>query len=232
MIDKPDRDNFEQWNAEMARKYDPDAYHHHPSPLVRFVERRRVRTILKFLTPTEGTEVLEVGCGAGNVLEQIRGARLFGVDICDEMLGKARDRLGARATLVKSDAAALPFSDGRFCRVYCTEVLEHVLDPRAVMVEIRRVLAPDGIAVVSVPNEAMINRFKDIALGNPVGRRLLREGSNGYHASPRMDDEWHLHAFDANMLRQVCSGIFDIQEIAAIPFPGLPARFVARLTPR
>lgn len=225
------RDNFEQWNAEMAHRYNPDAYHHHPSALVRFIEGRRVKTVLKLMAPTEGTQVLEVGCGAGNVLEQVRGARLFGVDISDEMLAKATARMGARATLIKADAACLPFADRTFDRVFCTEVLEHVLDPRAVLIEIRRVLTPDGVAVVSIPNEALINTVKRVILDNPAGRLLMHEGGVGYKASRKMDDEWHLHSFDLAMLRDVTSGIFNIERLVPVPFPTMPIRYVARLSP-
>lgn len=224
-------ENFESWNAEMARKYDPDAYHHHPNPAIRRIEETRVRTILKFIRPTEGARVLEVGCGAGNVLERVVGAELTGIDLCDHLLEKANSRLGARARLIKADATSLPFDDSYFNIVYCTEVLEHVLDPRAVIAEMRRVLRSDGIAVVSVPNEAIINNIKKVVLGNPVGRMLLGEKPGTYHASKKMDDEWHLHSFDLKLLREVTDQIFRIERVAPIPFAAMPVRYVVRMIP-
>jgi SAM-dependent methyltransferase len=50
-----------------------------------------------------------------------------------------------------ADAQALPFPDGVFQRVECDAVLEHVRDPRRVMSEIRRVLAPGGYAHLVTP---------------------------------------------------------------------------------
>jgi len=52
---------------------------------------------------------------------------------------------------VAADAEALPFPDGVFQRVECDAVLEHVRDPRRVMSEIRRVLAPGGYAHLVTP---------------------------------------------------------------------------------
>lgn len=52
---------------------------------------------------------------------------------------------------VFGDAARLPFSDGSFGAVACYEVLEHVRQPDAVMAEIARVLAPGGVAELSMP---------------------------------------------------------------------------------
>ena len=46
-------------------------------------------------------------------------------------------------------AEALPYADGEFDVVLCTQVLEHVVEPASVFAEIRRVLVPGGVALVS-----------------------------------------------------------------------------------
>jgi hypothetical protein len=53
---------FKDWNEEMVKKYDPDAFHHHSNPIIRFIERERVRAILGLLKGTREGRVLEVGC--------------------------------------------------------------------------------------------------------------------------------------------------------------------------
>ena len=66
---KPEK--FREWNEKMVKKYDPDAFHHHPNPAVRFIEAKRVNTILKLIDIRyKGGRLLEVGCGAGNILEK------------------------------------------------------------------------------------------------------------------------------------------------------------------
>ena len=52
---------------------------------------------------------------------------------------------------VAADAEQLPFPSNRFQRVECDAVLEHVLNPRRVMCEIRRVLAPGGYVHLVTP---------------------------------------------------------------------------------
>ncbi|MCB9521259.1 MAG: class I SAM-dependent methyltransferase [Myxococcales bacterium] len=228
------RENFEAWNEEMVREFDPGEYHDHPSPVVRAVERMRVSRIIALLQATPTSRVLEVGCGAGNILERIADAELHGVDISDYILEKARVRLGARATLLKADGEHLPYPDAHFDRVYCSEVLEHVLDPAAVVREMRRVLKPNGIAVVSVPNEATINQAKRLLFRTgPLGRLILRSGEGGYEAVENMQDHWHLHEFDERMLRQVCEPVFSVGKVEGIPLPAPAAlRLVAQLRPR
>lgn len=52
---------------------------------------------------------------------------------------------------VKADAAQLPLAAGSYPAVLCSEVLEHVSDPRPVLAEIYRVLQPGGTALITVP---------------------------------------------------------------------------------
>lgn len=226
-----DRSQFTAWNEEMVQRFDPDAYHTHSPLPIRLVERLRVRAIRNLLDAGERTRVLEVGVGGGNVLERVPGRR-FGLDLSPFILRKAQARLGAAAELVRGDAMALPFADGSFDRVFCSEVLEHVLEPEAVVREMLRVLAAGGFAVVSVPNEALINRVKAIVFRLPLGRRLTGGGGGEYQVSEKMDDEWHLHQFDRARLEQAVAGRFDIDALVGVPSRLMPLRWVARLRPR
>lgn len=227
-----DRRAFTAWNEEMVQRFDPDAYHTRSALPVRVVERLRVRAIRRMLAATAESRVLEVGVGGGNVLERIPGRRV-GIDLSPFILQKAQARLGAAAGLVRGDAMMLPFADGVFDRVYCSEVLEHVLEPEAVVREMRRVLRPAGWAVVSVPNEALINRVKAMLFRLPLGRRLVAGGGEGgYQPSEKMDDEWHLHEFDRTRLERAVAGRFTIDAIAGVPSRLAPLRLVARLRPR
>jgi ubiquinone/menaquinone biosynthesis C-methylase UbiE len=227
-------ENFEEWNEEMIRRFDPERYHEHPSPLVRFIERRRVSTIIDLLGARSSHRVLEVGCGAGNILEQMpRGADLHGIDISDYILEKARRRLGDRAKIVKADAEALPYENSSIDRVYCSEVLEHVLSPGKVLAEMRRVVRPDGVVVVSVPNEGLIDRLKGIlSYTGPLRRIVLGEDKDGYKSAEKMTDEWHLHHFTREMLEREAGPSFVVRKMVAVPSRALPLRWVAQLQPR
>jgi SAM-dependent methyltransferase len=226
-----DRENFAAWNEAMVAKYDPDLYHQHPSPLVRFIEGRRVRAVIKLVDAKPDQAILEVGCGAANVLEQIPCGTLTGLDLSDSLLEKARKRMGDRATLVKGNAEAMPFDNASFDVIYCTEVLEHVLDPRAVLVEMRRVLKPGGHIVVSIPNEDLINNLKDMLRKTGLFKLVLGGKQDDYQVSEKMDDEWHLHNFDLALLRQTAAEIFGVVRVMAAPFALLPLRYAARLDP-
>ena len=121
--------------------------------------------------------VLDAGCGEGVVTEWLRdglpGARVVGVDASNDALREASERV-PEASFEPGDVQALPFADGSFDLVVCTEVLEHVADPRAALVELRRVSR--GRVVVTVPHEPFF-RAGNLARG----RHLRRLGSTPGH---------------------------------------------------
>ena len=220
-------EEFKAWNEGMIHKYDPDAFHRHPNPLVRFVERKRVKTIFHLMRVRPGDRILEVGCGAGNVIEQSGGGRLFGIDISETVLLKARKRLKEKAYLFQGDAQNLPFKDQVFTHVICSEVLEHLLDPSMALNEIQRVMFQEGVAIVSIPNELWINRIKSVLISLKIFH-WFRSGD--YQAMPeRMEDEWHLHTFSLEGWLDLFKKFFRVTRLERIPFMWLPLRYVVRL---
>lgn len=212
-----------QWNERMVQKYDPDLYHQHQNPVIRWIESCRVRGVLKYIPQDESAQVLEVGCGAGNVLAQVRSKVRHGVDLSRFILRKAQNRLGASATVLCSTAEYLPYQDAQFDCVYCTEVIEHTIDPQVVIKEMLRVLKPRGVLIVTVPNEGLIDRLKGVIESLGLYRLFF---SSGEFSSPK-SNEWHLHNFDKEMLVQVMGTGWERRRIDPIPLFLLPLRYVA-----
>jgi 2-polyprenyl-3-methyl-5-hydroxy-6-metoxy-1,4-benzoquinol methylase len=127
----------------------------------RFYHGRRFKNLCNLASKTEGT-LLDVGCDGGTLLEKIAAkvapSRVVALDLSGEAvrytLGKRPDFAGLIA-----DAEALPFRDGVFEAIFCSEVMEHIERPQTLMAEIKRCLSPDGYAVVAVPHENMLYKF-------------------------------------------------------------------------
>jgi SAM-dependent methyltransferase len=101
--------------------------------------------------------VLEVGCGAGTDLIRFAkgGARVTGVDIAPSAVALAKQNFaqqGLEADLREADGEHLPFADGSFDVVYAHGVVQYTANDRALVDEVRRVLAPGGTAVFQVYN--------------------------------------------------------------------------------
>ncbi|MDP9226760.1 MAG: class I SAM-dependent methyltransferase [Actinomycetota bacterium] len=96
--------------------------------------------------------VLDVATGtAGVALEIVNrtGARVVGLDISSEMLGRGRDKirrqgLTERIALVVGTGERLPFDDATFDALTFTYLLRYVQDPPAVLRELARVVKPGG----------------------------------------------------------------------------------------
>ncbi|MCH2185781.1 class I SAM-dependent methyltransferase, partial [Myxococcota bacterium] len=104
-----------------------------------------------------GKDVLEVGVGAGtdHVQWARAGARLTGIDLTQEGVDLASERLsmeGLQANLRAADAEALPFDDASFDIVYSYGVLHHSPNTVRCISELHRVLRPGGTALIMVYN--------------------------------------------------------------------------------
>lgn len=213
---------FREWNEEMVARYDIERYYERSHPLVRWIEKRRIDTLVRLAAPKAGDRVLEVGCGAGHVLERFGECRRTGIDLSEGMIAKTRRRLGGGVTLVRGVAESLPVASGAYDIVLCTEVLEHTRAPDTVIAELMRVAAPGARVVVSIPNEVAIDRAKRTLRAIPILRTMLRSlAAEG--------NEWHLHHFDRAFLERIVAGRARIRELAGVPAGPLAVRYVALL---
>ena len=127
-----------------------------------------------------GGRVLEAGCGLGQyvLLLRERGWRAVGVDWSVDAL--AGCRRVARAPLAAMELRALAVRDGTIGAYISLGVVEHDPDgPDAILAEARRVLAPGGVIVVSVPYLNGLRRLAAPYLRRR-GRRLAARGGSFY----------------------------------------------------
>ena len=125
------------------------------SPSGRRRAERRAAIFVEGCSLAPGRRVLELGCGTGIFLEKVAasGARLVGLDLSEDLLAKARARLGAVSNVVlhRGNAEHLPYADATFDTVYGSSVLHH-LDLDRALGEVLRVLRPGGRCAFTEPN--------------------------------------------------------------------------------
>ena len=222
------KENFEQWNEKMARKYNPDTYHSSSNLFIKHIENQRVKSILDLLKIEDSDEVIEIGCGAGNILEKINKGRLVGIDLSDFLLEMAKKKLkDKKVYLLKANAEDLPqeIKNKKYDKVICSEVIEHVQCPHKVIDEISKIIHSKSTIVISVPNEGFINKLKQIFIKLKIFFFFFP------NISKKMDNEWHLHSFDLALLRKITQGKLKIEKIKPIPFWFFPIRYVVKFKP-
>ncbi|MSU62670.1 MAG: methyltransferase domain-containing protein [Pedosphaera sp.] len=113
---------------------------------------------LKPLRP--GARVLDVGCGAGQVVGRLTeaGFEAHGVDVSEPNIERAR-KFSSRCQMY--DGKHLPFPDRHFASAGALNVLEHVEEPEAFIHELVRVVEPGGRVLISSPNFFRVLGFRD-----------------------------------------------------------------------
>ena len=138
------------------------------------------------LMPKKPASVLDVGCGDGywcSVLRSRGIARVVGVDISPARVIFAAQHV-AEASFGQVLATNLPFADKTFDVATCVEVLEHVIDPEAVMRELGRVAR--NYVIITVPHDR-----QPMVVLCP-------------HCLNTFPVDGHLHAFTPEKLSQMC----------------------------
>ena len=108
--------------------------------------------IIKLMDEHGYDSALDVGCGTGGLIDAVLAEKpdkeFTGIDISEEMIRIAKEKLAGRASLIVGDSESLPFSDGSFDIVICNHSFHHYPAPEKVLFEIRRVLREGGMFIM------------------------------------------------------------------------------------
>jgi SAM-dependent methyltransferase len=180
--------------------------------------RRPIRAALQLLKQTHAIsnqDVAELGSGLGFNLEIFAGdSRVVGI----EGLSSAAESATGRGipTIVADLARTVPLESERYDLVLCVDVLEHLLDPSHCVAEAHRILKPNGLLVVNVPNHFTLSGRLRITFGS---------GIDSVRFFPQHAD-WnypHLRFFRyASIVDLLCRGDFRIEEDWSGQFASIP----------
>jgi 2-polyprenyl-3-methyl-5-hydroxy-6-metoxy-1,4-benzoquinol methylase len=218
--------DVEAFNDRLAREHPIDDYYDRSPLPIRLIERRRLAIIREMIGEAAGLDLAEIGSGGGHVLRMFPKARITAIDVSDVFLDTARKNLaGYDARFVKGEVDKLDLPAESFDRVICTEVLEHTVDPEAILRTIARLLRPKGVAVITVPNDPLINRLKGIVRRTPVGYLLRGRIQWG-------GDEFHLHQWTPREFENLLAKHFRVTARKSAPHDALPIRACFRCISR
>lgn len=137
---------YEKWSkteeGDQNKWLEKDSFHY-----------ERFMSYLKLSKPyiKENSKILDIGCGEGNLLSILPKCKKYGIDIASRYVKIAKKK-NPKAVIKIGDVEKLPFKDGFFDFVFCTEVIEHVSNPKQLLKEIKRVLKPKAKALISTYN--------------------------------------------------------------------------------
>lgn len=154
--------------------------------LDRCVTALKTQVIMKL---AQGGPSLDIGCGSGLYTTALPDA--IGIDLNKEFEGTIN------TPDYFMDARDLGFPDESFNTVALLDTLEHVPEPGLVIKEAWRVLKPNGVLVLTDPNDTVLFwarllalRFRDAFRGNPG----------------------HVHKFDKDQLIELTTPLFKLEK--------------------
>jgi SAM-dependent methyltransferase len=179
----------------------------------RAAEAANRREILDTLLPRPGGVLLDLGCGDGRFTMEVgRRAgvgRVLGLELVDEIAALAR-RNGVEVE--QADLAGrLPYDDGSIDVVHSNQVIEHLSFTDHFLREIRRILSPDGYAVLSTNNLASWHNVVSLMAGwqpppcHPSDEVIAGNPANFVDGVGGAVGQMHLRIFTARALASVAA---------------------------
>lgn len=113
--------------------------------------------IQKYINKTD--KILDIGCATGGFLRFLKDKDyryLHGIDSSTPYMEKAiKDK---NLDIKKGFAESIPYDRGSFNFITADQVVEHLVDPNQIFIETRRVLKPEGLLCISLPNAMLYDQ--------------------------------------------------------------------------
>jgi len=167
-----------------------------------------VRLCKKTLT-RNNLKGLDIGCAEGDVTIPLAslGYNMIGFDISEENIKKANSKRVSKHNpmFFVGDAENLGiFEKGIFDFVICSEVLEHVQNPKEVLNSINKISKKNALLILTVPNG-----YGPYSLLNDHFRNKIV-----HHILPRIGKSGHVHSFTLNKIKKLIADAgFDVMEV-------------------
>jgi len=156
----------------------------------RIWHNNKLKIVLRFI-PGSPKTILDVGCASGwfisNISKKFPKSKCFGIDIYDKGI-KFANKIYPKIEFKVADAHKIPYKKNTFDLVICTEVLEHLDSPKSAILEIKRVLKKDGLAIIELDSGNLL-----FSIVWYIWRKFWGKVWNGSH----------LHSFNVAKLEQM-----------------------------
>jgi len=204
---------------EITKKYPMDDLLTHRFPPIRWIERARRNKLVEFVKEVDPHKIIVVlGCERGHTISDLHKAigfnksRFFGLDISQFALDKAKERAitegyDGNSTFFMNDVNKICLKDNFADVVICSNLLEHLEDPKKCFKESLRILKPDGRLIVVVPFEKLVT----------FAKRCIKPF--GLLGNLKVHTEGHIHKGSLKFLGEVAEGTnVDLEKVLVYPF--------------
>ncbi|HIP17696.1 MAG TPA: class I SAM-dependent methyltransferase [Methanothermococcus okinawensis] len=153
---------YNNWNVESYPEY---------FKVLMDLEEKLIIDIIKNLKEYDTIKrgngiILDCGCGFGSFYTLTKDLNTIYLDFSINLLKKFKNNYNLKSNKICGDILNLPFKDNSFDLIFCINVLEHVIDYKGALREMKRVLKKEGVLIVIVVNgesfikESIFNEFR------------------------------------------------------------------------
>jgi 2-polyprenyl-3-methyl-5-hydroxy-6-metoxy-1,4-benzoquinol methylase len=168
--------------------------HTNQNPISQFFLNNFKQLLLEQIKQLKPESILDVGAGEGFTLEMIRLSKVTkkieGIEYMDEAINLGK-KINPKVKIKKGDIYKLPYKTNSFDLIICTEVLEHLENPKKALTELKRVAKK--YIILSVPNEPLFT-FQRIMRG----KNILKFGAHPEHIQ-----HWSTEKFERFVAKQI-----------------------------
>jgi 2-polyprenyl-3-methyl-5-hydroxy-6-metoxy-1,4-benzoquinol methylase len=124
-----------------------------------FVERK-FKKVSNIIPPN--SKILDIGCNDGKIRLFLKNPIYFGIDADEEVISKLiNQKINAKKIDLNKDE--IPFKNEKFDFVLLLDVLEHVVNPKKLLLNSREKLKPNGKLIITLPNDYhLLNKIRFI----------------------------------------------------------------------
>lgn len=189
-------------------------YYYSKNPFLKWIFTRRLEIAINLAKPKlesgENIRVVDLGFGQGLLFEFLEkypsNVEIFGVDI-EESAEKIKERF-TRTHIQIADLRKTGYTDEFFDVVFCLDTLEHFKSLREPIEEIKRILKPNGMLIISIPTETFIYKMA----------RFLVTGTTSMETAP-CSPHYHMAKDIEKFLAE--NGFLEVKNIHLPPLPFL-----------
>ncbi len=164
------------------------------NPVNRFFLNNFRNLLLEQIKELHPESILDVGAGEGFTLETLRinhaAKKLEGIEYMDDAITLGK-KLHPQIAIKKGNIYELPYKANSFDVIICTEVLEHLEDPKKALIELKRVTKK--YIIISVPNEPLFTIQRIMR-----GKNIMKLGAHPEHIQ-----HWSSGAFEKFVSSQI-----------------------------
>lgn len=164
------------------------------NPVSQFFLNNFKQLLLEQMKQLKPVSILDVGAGEGFMLELIRknkvAKKIEGIEYMDDAIKLAK-KINPKVKIKKGDIYKLPYKAGSFDLIICTEVLEHLDNPKNALIELKRVAKK--YLILSVPNEPLFTIQRIMR-----GKNILKLGAHPEHIQ-----HWNAGSFEKFVSKQI-----------------------------